>query len=100
MATAKQCHTLTTYYVQKFEAKYGAKPTVNRVAARWNFNTLLEDLTAKEVLQLIDYYFQTQSGRRHDLDWFFYNYDKLVKGMHDSAKDAEHRKRLMDESVH
>jgi hypothetical protein len=51
-----------------------------------------------QVRELIDYYFTTPPTNRHSLEWFFWNYDKLVKAMLDAKEDAAHRLRLKEES--
>lgn len=78
MATPKQAHALTSYFVAKSKGRYGLAPKVNRNTARWNWDGMLEDMTEAEARELIDYYFTTQSTNGHTLDWFFYNYDKLL----------------------
>ena len=97
--TAAQCHALTSYYEKKYKDKYGTNPNVNRVTARWNFDSILSgSLTSEQVKKLLDYYFTTPPTRKHDLDWFFYNYDKIVKSFMDAKKDRETRTKLMEES--
>jgi hypothetical protein len=100
MATAKDCHTLTSYYEKKYKEIYNIVPNVNRVTARWNFDSILgaSGVSVATVKEMLDYYFTTPKDRRHSLDWFFYNYDKLVKAMADAKKDREDRQRLMEES--
>lgn len=101
MPTAKDCHALTSYYEKQFEKRYGEKPSpnnVNRVTARWNFDSILQSITTPSVKELIDYYLTTHSTNRHSLEWFFYNYNKLYRSMQDGKKDAEHRDKLMQES--
>lgn len=97
--TAQQCHALTSYYEKKYREKYNTDPNVNRVTARWNFDSILSgSLTTAQVKELLDYYFTTPPTRRHDLDWFFYNYDKIVKSYADAKQDREARRKLMEES--
>lgn len=98
MATAKDCHALTSYYEKGYKAKYGSAPVVNRVTARWNFDSILGSQSVATTKELIDYYFTTPPTRRHDLEWFFYNYDKIIKAMLEAKDDAAHRSRLMEES--
>lgn len=98
MATAKDCHALTSYYAKKYKEKYDTEPNVNRFSARWGFDSVLSGMGVTQAKELIDYYFTTPPTRRHDLDWFFYNYEKLVKAWRDGKSDAEHRRKLMEES--
>jgi hypothetical protein len=98
MASAKDAHSLTSHYEKGFKAKYGTKSSANGVTARWNFDTLLRQMSIQEVKDLIDYYFTTPPTNMHSLDWFFYNYDKLVQAKAKAVEDAAHRRKLMEES--
>lgn len=98
MPAAKDCHALITYYIKGYEKKYNNTPNVNRYSARWGFDSVLTGMSMQHAKELLDYYFTTSSPRMHDLDWFFYNYEKLVKGMQDDREDGEHIRRLMEES--
>jgi len=89
---------MTSYYVKGYEGKYGIKPNVNRYSARWGFDSLLAGMSKADAKEVVDYYFTTLSMRKHDLDWFFYNYEKLVESMVEGRAEAEHRKRLVEES--
>lgn len=99
MATAKECHTLTSYFAARYKEKYARAPVLNRYSARWGFDSVLMDMSSKEVEELIDYYFTVPSERHHNLEWFFYNYDKLAKARTDAKEDSEHRARLREESA-
>lgn len=98
MPQAKDCHVLITYFINGYEGRYGRKPEVNRYSARWGFDSILQDMSMVEARSLIDYYFTTPPTRRHELDWFFYNYDKLHVAMIEARDDAAHRRKLMEES--
>lgn len=97
-ATVQQCHAMTTYYEKKFLEKYKVKPVVNRHSARWGWDSVLMGMSPEEAKSIIDYYFTTVSTKRHALDWFFYNYEKLIEGKNDYEKDRERRERLRHES--
>lgn len=94
MATAKDCHTLTGYFEKCFKARYGQKPTVNKYAARWGFDSVLSDMSVAEAKALVDYYFTTTSNNRHTLDWFFYNYHSLITSKNMQQEDAARRAAL------
>ena len=98
MPTVKDCHTLTTYYAKLYARKYGEKPVVNRHTARWGFDSVLMDMPLTEAKELLEYYLTTVSPRKHPLDWFFYNYEKLVKGRQDAEEDHARTQRLLLES--
>jgi hypothetical protein len=95
---AKDCHALTSYYEKIYKAKYKAAPNVNRYAARWGFDSILQSMSSEQAKSLLDYYLTTPPTRKHDLDWFFYHYHELVDSMLKTKDDAEHRRKLMEES--
>ena len=95
---AKDCHALISYYEKGYVAKYGKIPNVNRYAARWGFDSVLQSMGMTQARALVDYYFTTPGTKKHDLDWFFYNYHKLVDGMQRAQEDSAHRRKLMEES--
>lgn len=101
MATAKDAHTLGTYYAKIYKAKYSKDPVFNRHAARWGFESVLMDMSINDAKLLLDYYLNTASttqNRKHSLDWFLYNYEKLIESMQAQQEDAERRKKLREES--
>lgn len=98
MAAHKDAHALTKYYKDKFKERYGRSPIVNDFAARWGFDSVLNGMNSAQAKELLDYYFTTPPERQHDLQWFFYNYEKLIIAMHDARTDAERRKVLMAQS--
>lgn len=98
MATAQACHSMTTYYLNKYHEKYHHKPNVNRHKARWGFDSVLQDMTPSKAQALVDFYLETHSTNRHSLEWFFYNYDKLIDRKHEYEKDEAEREQLRLES--
>jgi hypothetical protein len=94
--TAAECHAMTSYYVKQYAQRYGTKPVVNRHIARYGFDSLLRDMSKDEVKTLIDFYLTTPN---RDLNWFFNNYDKLIKDKEISDEDAARRARLRAESA-
>lgn len=99
MATAKDCYALVSYYEKGFKAKYGVANKVNKFSARWGFDAMLQDMKVEEVQALIDYYFLTPGNRRHDLTWFFYNYDTLENAKDEHDKDNALQERVRAESA-
>lgn len=90
--TAQACHAMTTYYIGRYEDEYGIKPSVNRNKARYTFEALLYDYDRDEVKALIDFYIKHYNP---DLDWFNYNYEKVVdeKRAYDKTQEIVHQRR-------
>lgn len=99
MVTAKDCHILTSYYKKKYKARYKSDPVVNDHTARWGFDSILKGLPLEEVKKLLDYWFSTTSSTRHRIDWFFYNYDKLIESQQLQQEDSLFRAKLRKESA-
>lgn len=89
---------MVTYFSQQYKNKYGKTPVVNRYKARWGFDAILMELDVEEIKFLIDYYLETFSANSHDLEWFFYNYDKLIVAKEKRDRDAESLARIREES--
>lgn len=98
MSPAAQANALSSYYITKYEEKYGRKPVINRNKARWSWDNILQDFKPAEVRALIDYYFSTQSNKGHDLETFFYNYDKIAEVKNSADDYRAERQKKMDES--
>lgn len=96
MVTAQQCHAAITYYEKAYIEHHGFKPVINRNTARWGFDSILRDMSPSECKALIDYYFDT--GGNHALDWFFWNYDKLIIARTSSVQETKARDKLKEES--
>jgi len=99
MASMKDTTSLTLYYNKLWKKKYGSDPNTNGWTARWGFDHLLNSVGSVEAAkEVLDYYFTTISGSRHDLDKFFYSYDKIIQAMVLTKKDREHREKVMEET--
>lgn len=98
MVTAKDCHTLTSYYTKRFKEIHSREPVVNRYSARWGFDSVLAGMSTEQAKELVDYYFTTPADRDHDLEWFFYNYHTLYKSLQATKEDKARTDRLADES--
>ena len=98
MPSAKDAHSLVTYYETAYRKHYGNKPNVNRYKARWGFDSVLMDMPLKDAKALIDYYVESGNARNRDLEWFFYNYDKLKESHEKIKDDVAKTKVLMEES--
>jgi hypothetical protein len=99
--TAKDCYALTSYFVKRYKEHYGVDPKVNKFAARYGFDAMLQGMKKEEFSQindLIDYYFTTKSEKAHNLQWFFNNYDKLWEAKTVLEEDKARRARLRKES--
>jgi len=98
MTTAQDCHKLITYYEKKFKEKYQTAAVVNRNSAKWGFDSILKGISPQEVKDLIDYWFSTDTVQRHPLQWFFYNYEKLIQARADQDEDEVRRRILRHQS--
>lgn len=98
MATAAECHALTSYFKKQYKAKYGKEPVLNRNIAKVQFGNMLMDYSSEELRKLIDFYLSTHSGNNHKINDLFYGYDKMVEAMRQHDEDAVMQERLRDET--
>lgn len=98
MPSAKDAHSLVSYYESAYTKHYGKKPVVNRYKARWGMDSILMDMPMKEAKALLDYYVESGNALNRDLEWFFYNYEKLRESYDKVRDDAVKRRILMEES--
>lgn len=94
MATAAECHALTSYFIKQYKAKYDTAPVVNRNIAKAQFQNMLMDYSTTELRELIDFFLTTQSANKHKINDLFYGYDRLVVTMLETKEDVE-RQRLL-----
>ena len=98
MPSAKDAHALVTYFETLYQKQYRQKPSLNRYKGRWGFDSVLMDMTMKEAKELLTYYIESGMAKGRDLEWFFYNYDK-IKETHERVKDdVERTKAIREES--
>lgn len=98
MPSAKDAHTLISYFESAYQRQYGTKPNVNRYKARWGFDSVLMQMPMKDAKNLLDYYVESGNARNRDLEWFFYNYDKLIEAEARVRDDVQRTKALREES--
>jgi hypothetical protein len=84
--TAQQCHALITYYINEYEAVNKATPSVNRNKAKYAFEAVLYDYTVAEARALVEFYVRHYD---RDLDWFAYNYEKVVAAKDEWEQDQK-----------
>lgn len=98
MVTAKDAHTLVSYFAKAHKEKTGYDGVLNRHAARWGFNSMLMDMSMEHCKKVIDYYFETSGSNGYSLDWFLYNYEKLDAARRERDKDAAAQVVLREQS--
>jgi len=77
---------MTTYYIGRYADEVGSQPNVNRNKARYLFEAILMDHNRDETKALIDYYVKHYEP---DLDWFQWNYDKVLEAKAEYEKNQD-----------
>lgn len=96
--TNAQVHTLVSYYLKTYNARYNAAPRdFNRFRDKWGFSGMIEDFGMDRAKAIIDYYFGT-SRPNHPTNYLLYNYEKLNSDMLEREADEINRKKLREES--
>lgn len=97
--TRQQTHTLITYFLTKYRARYNVDPRdFNRFRDQWGFQAMIEQYGMDRSKAVIDYYFDTPKPG-HPLTYLLYNYERLHAIMVDKEKDEEKRRKLREESA-
>jgi hypothetical protein len=88
----QNAHALLSYFDQQHRKRYKGTPaSINRIKQRWDMKLLYEDLGMVGVKQTIDYYFALNRPH-HSLNWFFNNYDRMIR-MHE-LQELDKQKRV------
>lgn len=88
--TAQQCHAMTTYFASAYQDKVGKSAVLNRNKARWSWESVLMDYTPGQARELVDFYLEHWPDP--NLDWFFYNYEKVDQAIADHNQEEEARR--------
>jgi hypothetical protein len=93
--TAQQCHALTTYFAKVYTEKVGKPAVFNRNKARWSWDSVLMDYTPGQVREMLDFY--VEHWTEPNLEWFFYNCEKvdLAIADHNQEEEARHARRAL-----
>lgn len=94
--TAQQCHAMSTYFASQYAAKVGKPATLNRNRARWSWDAVLMDYTPTQAHELVDFYLEHWS--EPDIEWFFYNYEKVDAAVQEHMKNEESRRVRREET--
>jgi hypothetical protein len=96
--TNQQVHSLVTYFLNAFKARYNAAPRdFNRFRDKWGFQAMIEDFGMDDAKRIIDFYFST--GRAyHPTNYLLFNYEKLNNAMLEREEDEANRAKLRAES--
>lgn len=96
--TNAQVHSLVTYFLNAFKAKYNAAPKdFNRYRDKWGFQGMIEDFGVDGSKKIIDYYFETARSY-HPTNYLLFNYEKLNNAMLEREEDEKKRAQLRAES--
>jgi hypothetical protein len=99
MSTPAQQNALVDYFLKSYQKRYDKKPLFNRQKATWTMKALLYDYSTKECKELIDFYIHVYKANSHSLEWFGFNYDKLIQAKQDHDEQVEVFQRLSEESA-
>lgn len=89
----QQAQALISQYIGLCRDKYGKEPVVNRFKEKWAFQDVIDSLGYDRAVEVLNFYFATESRDRHGLQTFLYNFDKLHESL--EARDADRAKRAI-----
>lgn len=97
MANDKQPYILLSLYQNLYKEKYGKMPTMNKFREKWAMQDCIDSIGFDRAKELIEYYFKlNKSG--HQLQFFFYNFDRIDNVKRDSEADVERRRLLLEQT--
>ncbi len=89
---------LITLYTKLYKDKYDKTILINRVKMKWLVGDVIESMGGYgETVAILNYYFNTGKDG-HPLDWFCYNFDRLVKMEQEIKDDLEHQAKVRAET--
>lgn len=92
--TAKQAHSLLSYYELLYKTKYKRAPRLNRYTAKWAMVDVIDAVGYDRTKELLDYFFKVDMS--HEFMQFVYNYDGFEEAMEEAAADAERRRKVRE----
>lgn len=94
--TAKQAHTLLSYYELLFKRKYGRAPRLNRYTAKWAMVDVVDAVGYDSTKDLLDYFFNVDMS--HEFMQFIYNYDGFTEAIEEQKADEESRRLIREKT--
>lgn len=88
-------YVLLSLFVSLYDRRYGSKPIINRYKEKWGMIDVIESIGVAEAEECLRYYFKVNTTERHNLQFFYSNFDKMWDMIIKKKEDAEYRKMLM-----
>jgi hypothetical protein len=95
---ARQAHILISRYVTLFKEKHKRAPTINRYSAKWGMMDVIDSVGVDRANEILAYYFST-THEKHDLEFFYKNFDKIEANLLVIRQDRANRARIMAETA-
>ena len=84
-------------YQNLYKDKYGRTITINKFREKWAMQDVIDSVGFDRAKDLLEYYFGL-SKNGHQLQFFFYNFDKMDMLKLEIEKDKEKRRLLLEET--
>ena len=94
-STKQQPHALISLYLKLYSERYNKTITLNRFKEKWAMQEVIDSVGYDRAKELIEYYFSITKQGGHQLQWFYYNFDRLDDMMNKVALDNERRNMLL-----
>jgi hypothetical protein len=91
----QQPHALISLYAKLYSEKYGRSVMINRYKEKWAMQEVIDSIGYERSKELIEYYFTLTSKQNHQLQWFYYNFDRLDDMLNKTLLDNERRNMLL-----
>jgi len=73
---AKLAYGLVSLYCVLYKEHYGKTPIVNKYREKWAMQDVIDSVGYDRAKVLLEYYFKVPKSP-HNIQWFFYNFEKL-----------------------
>jgi hypothetical protein len=93
--TKQQPHALISLYAKLYTEKYNKTVMINRYKEKWAMQEVIDSVGYDRAKELIEYYFKLTSKQGHQLQWFYYNFDRLDDMLIKTEMDNERRNMLL-----
>ena len=94
---AKEAYSLVSFFCVLYKEKYKKAPIVNKYREKWAMKDVVDSVGFDRAKQLLEQYFKL-SKTDHNLNWFFYNFDKIDSSLVESEKDKARRELIMKQT--
>ena len=93
----KGAYILLSLYESLYFSKYNRKPRINKYKEKWGMQDVIDSVGFERAKEILEYYFNTGKVG-HQLQFFYYNFDRMDDMMNQLEQDRENRARIIEQT--